>query len=93
MSKEEIHHSIIKRVLFSAVILANDGPSSNKLPSVIGGTYANFSDAIAPLPAQLTKTPPPGYIYTSGNPFGRSARVPWSWAEPSDEVDWQRYVR
>lgn len=88
--KNEVHRGIVKRLLSSAVILANEGPSSDKLPSIVDGTYSKFTDAIAPLPVSLTGTPPPGYFYVHGNPM---RLVPWSWAEPSEEIDWQEQIR
>lgn len=88
--KDEVHRGIIKRLLSSAVILANEGQLSDKLPSIVDATYLKFTDAIAPLPVSLTGTPPPGYIYVHGNP---KQQVPWSWGEPSEEIDWEEQIR
>ena len=88
--KDDIHRGIIKRILSSAVILANEGPSPNKLPSNVDETYSNLKEAIAPLPVSLTGTPPPGYVYVPGNP---TAQVPWSWAEPNEGNDWHAYIQ
>lgn len=78
--KNEMHESIIRRILTYSVLAINSPINSMIKRPVINNTYDNFNDAIKVLPE----------TFESMGIFNRDEN--WQWAAITDELDWKRKI-
>lgn len=94
--KNNVNKRIVSRIVRSAVLLSNSPAEATALPISIEDTHVSFEDALESLPKAMVswRLPPPGasgdsdYVWVhQGNSAARV--VPWSWAEPTDDIRWE----
>lgn len=91
--KDSVHRAIVRRIATTSMHLAPDRGDGNFQQRTFENTYTSFEEAVSYLPPIMVSMgiipgPPPSLLIPP-----KVSRVFWDEAKPSEEFNWNEYLR
>lgn len=91
--KDSVHRAIVRRIATTSMRLAFGRGDGNFQQTTLENTYNSFEEAVSHLPPIMVSMgiipgPPPGLLIPP-----KVSRVFWDEAKPSEEFNWNEYLR